>query len=470
MKKRLIIHPALFAVFPFLFFYAHNIQDLQQLRAVWVALVVGASVGLAFLAWRLFRFLFKDRTKAALAATILIFILFFYGHLYSLLEDRASTIAGHGYLIPAVLVAFGLCVYLIRRAHRDFGTITRALNVVAVVLIAMNAGTVISHEVSAHRAASAWTYLREDVTPPEVDFMPDIYFIILDEYAHHDTIKEHYGYDNKQFVEGLEEMGFFVARNSTTHTDRTARAVASILNMEYAPETEPLRAAWRRINQNRVIDYFQAIGYTCIYFGHYHELGRYEINADVYFNYYEDADYEPLMAEMASYLLKSPAFGPFHDSIGGERYEEFYREGLLNTLDHLGEVHEMEGPKFVFAHIMAPHVPFVVGPDGEHVEAEHFYNYDDEEFYLGQYIYITQEITGIIDNLLDQSATEPVIILQSDHGPRWVEGWEKILNAFYLPENDHELLCDSISPVDTFRLIFNHYFDAGLEPAEDGRA
>ena len=469
MKKKLIIHPALFAVFPFLFFYAHNVQDLQQLRAVWVALVVGASVGLAFLAWRLFRCFLKDRTKAALATTLLIFLLFFYGHLYGILENWASIVAGHGYLIAAMLAAFGLGVYLIRRARRDLGTITRALNVVAVVLIAMNAGTVISHEVSAHRAASAWTGITEEVALPDVDFMPDIYFIVLDEYAHPDTIKEHYGYDNEQFIEGLEERGFFVARNSTTHTDKTARAVASILNMEYAPETEPLRAAWRRINQNRVIDYFQAMGYTCIYFGHYHELGRYEINADMYVNYYEDADYQPLMAEMASYLLRNPAFSPFHDSVGGERYEDYYREGLLNTLDHLGEVHEMEGPKFVFAHIMAPHVPFVVGPDGEHVEAEDFYNYDDEEFYLGQYIYITQEVTGIIDDLLNESDTEPIIIIQSDHGPRWVEGWEKILNAFYLPDDDHELLCDSISPVDTFRFIFNHYFDAGFEPSEEDR-
>lgn len=469
MKKPLIIHPALLAVFPFLFFYAHNIQELQQLRAVWILLVVGASVGLALLVWRLFRLFLKDSTKAGLATSILILLLFLYGHLYSLLEGWASFAASHVYVVPVVLAAFGLCVYLIKRARRDFGTSTRALNIVAVVLIAMNVGTVISHEVSAQRAISSWQDITEGVTPPEVDFMPDIYFIILDEYAHPDTIREHYGYDNEQFIKDLEEKGFFVARGSTTHTDKTVRAVASILNMEYAPETEPLRAAWQRITHNRVIDYLQAIGYTCIYFGHWHELGRYEIQADVYVNYYEDAEYSPLMAELASFLLWNTAFSPLHESVAGEHYEDYYRDGLLLTLDHLGEVTAMEGPKFVFAHIMAPHAPFVVGPDGEHVEVADFYNYEDEQFYLGQYIYITQEITRIIDDLLEESATEPLIIIQSDHGPRWVDGWEQILNAYYLPDDGRELLYDSISPVDTFRLIFNHYFDAGVGPSEDDR-
>jgi len=39
-----------------------------------------------------------------------------------------------------------------------------------------------------------------------------------------------------------------------------------------------------------------------------------------------------------------------------------------------------------------------------------------------------------------------------------------ILNAYYLPNGGHDLLYDSITPVNTFRVIFNHYFgkDYGL--------
>jgi hypothetical protein len=33
-----------------------------------------------------------------------------------------------------------------------------------------------------------------------------------------------------------------------------------------------------------------------------------------------------------------------------------------------------------------------------------------------------------------------------------------ILNAYYLPDFDHEQLYDEITPVNTFRVVFNQYF------------
>ena len=43
----------------------------------------------------------------------------------------------------------------------------------------------------------------------------------------------------------------------------------------------------------------------------------------------------------------------------------------------------------------------------------------------------------------------------------------RILNAFYLPKNDSSFLYDSITPVNTFRLIFNRYFNMKYESQED---
>ena len=75
----------------------------------------------------------------------------------------------------------------------------------------------------------------------------------------------------------------------------------------------------------------------------------------------------------------------------------------------------------------------------------------------------------------EKSETPPIIILQSDHGQRphhpgiviGGDEWHKILNAMYLPGMDYAGLSDSISPVNTFRLIFNHYFDADYPLLED---
>ena len=43
----------------------------------------------------------------------------------------------------------------------------------------------------------------------------------------------------------------------------------------------------------------------------------------------------------------------------------------------------------------------------------------------------------------------------------------RILNAYYLPGVDRSALYESITPVNTFRLIFNLYFGSDLDRLED---
>ena len=43
----------------------------------------------------------------------------------------------------------------------------------------------------------------------------------------------------------------------------------------------------------------------------------------------------------------------------------------------------------------------------------------------------------------------------------------RILNAYYLPADGEQLLYESISPVNTFRFVFNQYFDAGFPLLDD---
>ena len=47
--------------------------------------------------------------------------------------------------------------------------------------------------------------------------------------------------------------------------------------------------------------------------------------------------------------------------------------------------------------------------------------------------------------------------------------WERfgILNAYYLPGGGEQHLYESITPVNTFRVILNHYFDHNLELLPD---
>jgi hypothetical protein len=130
----------------------------------------------------------------------------------------------------------------------------------------------------------------------------------------------------------------------------------------------------------------------------------------------------------------------------------------LYQLDKLESVAQLPGKKFVYAHLMVTHVPFVFTPTGD-MRAD---TTESKAAYGDQIQYINTRILPIIKNVLAQSKTPPIIIVQGDHGyglngDRREDAF-KILNAYYLPNGGTEKLYDSITPVNTFRLIFNTYF------------
>jgi hypothetical protein len=75
----------------------------------------------------------------------------------------------------------------------------------------------------------------------------------------------------------------------------------------------------------------------------------------------------------------------------------------------------------------------------------------------------------IVPKLIANSATPPIIIIQGDHGPTvpsQARERMRILNVYYLPGVDAPLY-PTITPVNTFRVIFNTYFGQNLELLDD---
>jgi hypothetical protein len=157
-------------------------------------------------------------------------------------------------------------------------------------------------------------------------------------------------------------------------------------------------------------------------------------------------------------------------------------------LEKLKEIPDLDPdvPKFVFAHIPAAHVPYVFGPDGEldqpwtlpsvptdPNEARQGYMHG----YRGQVVYVNQLLKEAIDIIIKNSPVPPVIILQGDHGPQslykfsldevCVKERMSILNAYYLPGVQNAGLYPTITPVNTFRLIFDQYFNTDFGLLDD---
>jgi hypothetical protein len=149
----------------------------------------------------------------------------------------------------------------------------------------------------------------------------------------------------------------------------------------------------------------------------------------------------------------------------------------------------MDGDYFVFAHIVAPHPPFVFGKNGEFISHSTAFKLGDTTKYAGtreEYIHnYTDELTYIntlvlrtVKTILSESKTPPVIIIQGDHGPGAYLDWASaentnmrdrfsILNAYYLGGRQTKLLYPSISPVNSFRVVLNEFFGTKLELLPD---
>jgi hypothetical protein len=158
-----------------------------------------------------------------------------------------------------------------------------------------------------------------------------------------------------------------------------------------------------------------------------------------------------------------------------------HRDRILYALDELEDMPSIRGPKFVFAHILAPHEPFVFGAKGEIVERKtpfalnHDVESQDTEAYIRGYRdqveYLNSRVGPLVKKMIAQSKTPPIIIIQGDHGSlarvSSPNARMTILNAYYLPAGGEQRLYESISPVNSFRVIFDHYFGGKLDLLKD---
>jgi hypothetical protein len=175
----------------------------------------------------------------------------------------------------------------------------------------------------------------------------------------------------------------------------------------------------------------------------------------------------------------------------GDQYS-ILRKKINFVFDTLADTTKWRAPFIVYAHVMLPHPPFVFGPNGEKILPVWKFSTNDlkdfiagggtrDEYvkiYTGQVEYANKRVIALVDYLLSATKEPPIIILQGDHGPRSIVDWTNpdktdwkrcfsILNAYYLPGKDTKGLYKSISPINTFRIIFNHYFGTNYDLLED---
>lgn len=160
------------------------------------------------------------------------------------------------------------------------------------------------------------------------------------------------------------------------------------------------------------------------------------------------------------------------------------REGILFQFDKLTSIPNDPHSTFTFMHLLIPHGPFVFDEHGIYVTLEEEKSNNIQINYIRQLRFLNKRLIEIIDKILTNSNPQPIIIIQSDEGhyPKGYSYTERslsqysadklrhkfaIFNAFYFPDTNIEQIYPTISPVNTFRLLFNLYFGENYELLED---
>jgi hypothetical protein len=313
---------------------------------------------------------------------------------------------------------------------------------------------------------------------------PDIYHLILDGYGREDVFRDHFDYDNSDLTEFLQAKGFWVAPNGVSNYPETANSLASTMNASYLhdalggdlagyPDHLFLRELMR---DNFAENFLRANGYQIVAFGTEYENARIA-DPDVTLSKWGAAQpFTLAVFEMTPlpWLLRKSGYPLLY---------EMHRQRILYTLNELGEVPRLPGPKFVYAHILFAHTPFVFGPHGEPVNPDrrfHMWVHGDlqenVDGYRNQVNYLNTQLKTAIERIIERSERPPVILIHGDHGPGMkdygIEGLDLqerfgILYAMLLPGGGQEKLAQTSSLVNAYRVIFNHCFGAGYPILKD---
>lgn len=473
-------HPWIFGVYPVLMLYANNIKQ-ADIPVVFRPLII--SIALVCALFLLLRAGLSNWHCAAFCTTAMTLLFFSYGHVYNAVKSASlfGVLLGRHRLLLLVWAGLAVAALLVSARKRINKDQTATLNVVALVLLLLPVFSIVSYWSAVRRVPLSDPGPQQRLAVETEQVLPDVYYIILDSYTRSDILKEVYGYDNSVFLNGLREMGFYIAECSSSNYMWTELSISSALNMGYLQDNPDYAAAAHKdritedlIKHSLVRRRLEALGYKTVAFATgfpFNEITDADLYLEPPASMQGVREFEALLVQTT--LLR--VLQDFDYIRINQTASARFRDRTLFALDQFDDVARLGGPKFVYIHIITPHPPFVFGPHGESIDPKEFVStegqYTDETYfagYAGQVQFISDQIGKSIQTLLDESPTAPIIILQGDHGPWKQQGENRvgILNAYYLPGHQ-DMLYPTISPVNSFRIVFNEYFGAEYPLLED---
>jgi hypothetical protein len=467
-------HPLLFALYPVLHLYATNAGEVAVADTVGPLVVVLALValGLAVLA-----LLLRDLRRAAIVASAVVIPVMMFGAL----RKVAAPVVGDGDQLLLALCVLGVAAAVVAalRVGPRLGQLTLGLNTLSLVMVLLTAVPVVQGVAALDVPDDA----DRTVGPPAAELAEgtatrDIYHLVMDRYGSEHSLRTAFDIDNSSFIGWLRDQGFHVIDDARANYTRTTISLASTLSMSHlealakrmGPDAGSYGPLTRQVQRSRAGAQLQRLGYEYVHIGSWYNPTRDSRIADRSYSPETEVSFATTLYDgtVLPVLVGRP--DPTDDFPRKHADSAEYQLKLLEVL-----VRE-PGRKYVLAHILLPHSPYVFLGDGTFAP--------EPADFASQLEYTNARLRAIISMLLVRPEEErPIIILQADEGPfpprydtdqdgfDWSTATDAelvtkfgVLNALYLPGPEGATPPPAgLTLVNTYPEILSRYF--GLDVA-----
>lgn len=337
---------------------------------------------------------------------------------------------------------------------------------------------------------------------------PNVYYLLFDRYASGETLQNVYNYDNSPTLDFLKGQGFVTRDQAYANYPFTQQSISSTLSMGYLSDLEqrfkddagsfqtafPYRSI---ISDPPVAQIFKQNGYQYNQVSSWWDFSRVDVKADA----------DPVksfrlrilgmtfwLTDLERDIFYNSALSPILQkgiTIGGATIIKYDldRNQRQNFKDQMTAIQDLavasadkRQPQFTFAHVLAPHDPYLFNADGSDAP----YNGDRTDQDIDEYVKYTNQLTyansriqEVITTIRQEDPTA-VIVFQPDEGPYPKEFRGRltptsyfdpknlsdvsmrqkfgITASYYMPGIDPETVSRQLtSSVNAFPFIFNNY-------------
>lgn len=452
-----------------------------------------------FVLFTLFVLFYKHIKKAALASFFVTTYTLLFGFLHDSLKNVGSNTfwVTYTFLLPTTIVLFLLIIIFLKKSKSSFAEVFTYLNLLMMALILTEIPNSIKRyllDKSVHNLIDFRfkTYGEYKPQQPIADVAkPDIYFLVFDAMASTKSLQQAFNKNNSALDSMLKQKGFYVATNASSNYNWTIHSLSTTLNMQYLPDfiapvqNDPKAFFWgsASILDNSLTAVLKKEGYKIhqyqpISFNNsdWPEMSHFQDMKDKHYYFktlpgriYRDIFWNYLRVQN-NYVKNIQASLLNNRFIQKKKATDTTLTLIKNTCTTAGQ------SKFVYGHFMIPHDPYSFTRNGElrHITIADFeIKKKEADLYFEQVLYAGKLINELVTYIQKNNKKNTIIIIEGDHGFRYLNKTNlaqytfQNLNAFYFPDHQYEMLYDSISPVNTFRIVLNKYFNAQLPLLKD---